>query len=106
MSKTYLIDIDQTISKTDGLAYERAEPILNNINTVNRLFDEGNTIIIWTGRGLSKGPEESLKIMQMTRNQLRKWNVKFHKFIQKPVDFDFVIDDKAIESHTFFSKQA
>ena len=37
---------------------------------------------------------------KMTRNQLKKWNVRYHKLIFGKPSFDMFIDDKAL----FFKK--
>ena len=37
---------------------------------------------------------------KMTRNQLKKWNVKYHKLIFGKPSFDMFIDDKTL----FFKK--
>lgn len=37
---------------------------------------------------------------EMTKNQLKKWNVKYHKLIFGKPSFDMFIDDKAL----FFKK--
>ena len=44
-SKTYVIDIDGTIFKTEGMDYENSVPIPERIAKINQLYDEGNTII-------------------------------------------------------------
>ena len=44
---TYVFDIDGTLcTKTDG-DYTKAEPYKNRIKTINRLYDEGKTIILF-----------------------------------------------------------
>ena len=44
------------------------------IKLVNKLFDEGNTIIIDTARGSVSGKNYFF----FTVNQLKSWGVKFH----------------------------
>ena len=53
--KVIYVDIDETIcnreSSTDfGVVhdYTKAEPIQENIDKINKLYDEGNTIVYWT----------------------------------------------------------
>ena len=57
------VDIDGTIctlNNSDGenkdqsfdpAGYEDAQPIYENIDKINKLYDEGHTIIYWTARG-------------------------------------------------------
>jgi len=100
---TYLIDIDNTICQTDGLKYEESKPYISRIEKINELYDSGNKIVVWTGRGISLSPEECLKVRAMTYEQLKSWGLKFHSLIMKPVNFDLVIDDKSIDPDSFFS---
>ena len=59
--KVIYVDIDETIcnreSSTDfGTThdYTKAKPIQNNIDKINQLYDQGNTIVYWTARGSRK----------------------------------------------------
>jgi len=46
------VDIDETICRYDGpREYPSAIPIREHINKINKLYDEGNTIVYWTARG-------------------------------------------------------
>ena len=49
--KIYYVDIDGTICNNTNGMYSKAQPIKENINTVNTLYDNGNTIIYWTAEG-------------------------------------------------------
>jgi hypothetical protein len=93
------IDIDNTICKTKDTNYRDATPLINRITKINHLYEEGHTIIYWTGRGSSTGKDWT----EITKNQLELWNVKYHKLLfNKPV-YDLFIDDKNINSETFFN---
>ena len=50
MSLVYCFDLDNTLCNTEGNYYE-SYPIQSRIDKVNKLYDEGNTIIIDTARG-------------------------------------------------------
>ena len=85
------IDIDETICNTsENRDYTLSEPIRENIEKANKLYDEGHTIIYWTARGSGTGINWS----KVTENQFQKWGVKYHglKF-GKPI-YDLFIDDK------------
>jgi hypothetical protein len=85
-------DIDGTICTTEG-GYDNAKPIPENIAKINKLYDEGNIIIYWTGRGGNTG----INWCELTGKQLIEWGCKFHDVImrQKPA-WDLLIDDKSI----------
>lgn len=93
----YCFDLDGTLcSLTDG-QYEVAEPFVDRIRHVNKLFDEGHTIKIFTARGAtSKVPRQSL-----TERQLEEWGVRHHELIMGKPDADLFIDDKAVHSDSF-----
>ena len=85
------VDIDNTICKTEGTDYQDAEPIMENIKKINKLFEDGNEIKYWTARGsVSK-----LNFYDLTLNQLEKWGCKFHTLSvgEKPY-YDLLICDK------------
>jgi hypothetical protein len=93
---TYYVDIDETICKTPGdinvaRDYSKAVPIKEEIEKINRLFDEGHTIIYWTSRGAGSGKDWYM----ITYRQLKEWGAKFHMLrTDKPL-YDCIVDDKA-----------
>ena len=93
------VDIDETIciSPADS-DYAKAKPIEKNINKINKLYDEGNTITYWTARGTGSG----IDWRDVTEKQFDKWGVKYHDLkFGKPI-YDLFVDDKNINSETFF----
>ena len=85
------VDIDNTICKTEGNDYINSKPISDNIEKINKLYNEGNTIIYWTARGaVSK-----IDYTDLTLNQLIEWECLFHdlKMNTKPA-YDLLICDK------------
>lgn len=92
------VDIDNTITTTIDANYTEAISIPKRIEKINKLYDEGNTIIYWTARGtLSQKP-----FFELTLKQLNEWGCKFHELrMGKPV-YDLFIDDKNINSEEFF----
>ena len=96
------VDIDGTICTNTEGEYEKAKPFKQNIEKINKLYDEGNTIIYWTARGGSEKSRKSGKCYyDFTWKQLESWGCKFHdlstgtkgKYLKPP--YDMVIDDKA-----------
>ena len=51
MSKKYFIDLDNTLCSTEKSDYNNSKPILERIEYVNELKNNGNHITIWTARG-------------------------------------------------------
>ena len=85
------IDIDETICKSpDKPEYATAEPILENIEKANKLYDEGNTIVYWTARGTVTG----LDWREVTEKQFAEWGVKYHDLKFGKPYYDLFIDDK------------
>ena len=86
------VDIDETICFYKGdRNYSEALPIIENIKKVNKLFDDGNTIIYWSARGTVTG----INWYEITKEQLKDWGCKYHDLIvgEKP-DYDLLICDK------------
>ena len=78
--KIIYVDIDETIchreNSTDfGVThdYTKAKPITENIEKINKLYDEGNTIVYWTARGSRK----QIDWTELTTNQLSEWGAPF-----------------------------
>lgn len=93
------VDIDDTIadydikdSKTD---YYKARPISINIDKINKLYDEGNTIVYYTARG-SVNTDLREEYTLLTKKQLSEWGAKYHKLSvgEKPA-YDLLICDKS-----------
>ena len=104
--KIFVFDIDGTICSNTYGEYEKAEPIKARINTINTLYDSGNTIIFQTARGMgSTGSNSQLAIekwLDFTISQLNAWGVKYHKlFLGKPAG-DIYVDDKGQNDILFF----
>ena len=99
-NKRALVDIDETICfYEDKRMYELAIPNRDNINKINKLYEEGWYITYWTARG----GHSKIDYYDLTEKQLDDWGCKYHEIITgysssgneiKP-SFDLVIDDKA-----------
>lgn len=86
------VDIDNTICETINGDYENAIPIIENINKINKLYKEDNTIIYWTSRGVLTG----IDWFEMTKNQLMNWGCLYHQLeLIKPF-YDLLICDRSI----------
>ena len=96
----YCFDLDGTICDTPlrpsdlKPGYLEATPFPFMVEQVNRLYDEGNYIIIMTARGRGSGIDWT----EWTTKQLNMWGVKYHELepmFHKPTA-DIFIDDKGI----------
>ena len=91
--KIIYVDIDETICETpQPRVYSNAKHINENIAKINKLYDEGNTIVYWTARG----SRTNINWYDLTFKQLTEWGAKFHELrVDKPY-YDLFIDDKNI----------
>ena len=101
--KTYIFDMDETfcssIKKNNKNYYiDNLVPNKQMIILINKLYNNGNKIIIMTGRGSITG----IDWKEETEKQLKVWGVKYHelRFIKKPLDYLYV-DDKACSPEEF-----
>jgi hypothetical protein len=94
----YCFDLDGTLCTNTEGDYEKALPFENRISRVNRLFEEGNEITIFTARGSETG----IDWYKLTETQLKSWGVKYSRLILgKPFAHQY-IDDRAISDTDFF----
>jgi len=98
----YAFDIDNTLVHTVGNDYQNSTPIQHRINRVNDLFDEGNTIYLFTARGMASGKDH----YELTAKQMQDFGVKHHRIIMGKPDVDLFVDDKAISVHEWDRKQS
>ena len=88
----YAFDIDNTLVTTNGSDYEHCVPIQHRIDRVNRLFEEGHTIYLFTARGMTSGKD----LYEFTANQMQNFGIKYHQLIMGKPNVDVFVDDKAI----------
>ena len=107
----YCIDIDGTICQKlcelQGDDYRDSKPHKERIEKVNELYEEGNTIIYQTARGMGRHDNNPQKAIQefyaLTDEQLKSWGCKYHMlFLGKPAGAVYV-DDKGINDEDFFT---
>lgn len=89
-----VFDIDGVIAKLrSDNDYALAEPDAEMIETVNRLYDCGNTIILFTARGSMTGIDWEA----ITKKSLGEWGVKYHELKFGKPGADFYIDDRMLD---------
>ncbi len=93
------VDIDETICfyekeiALDGKKdYGKAIPCQENIDKINKLWDEGNTIVYWTARGSRSGIDWT----EFTREQLTSWGCKFHDLKCNKPYYDKFVEDRSV----------
>jgi len=104
----YCFDIDGTLCHTPNNTkgkpdYENAQPFPFMVEQVNRLYDEGNYIIMQTARGKSSGIDHT----DLTKKQLGDWGYKYHELFpmfSKPTA-DIFIDDRGVNAIEWLSQQ-
>jgi cytidyltransferase-like protein len=95
----YCLDIDGTLCYTPNNElgkpdYVNSKPFPFMVQQVNRLYNDGNYIIIQSARGKGSGIDWT----DFTKQQLDKWGYKYHELFPmfcKPTA-DIFIDDKGI----------
>tara|TARA_R110000824_G_scaffold327536_2_gene514381 strand:+ start:25 stop:327 length:303 start_codon:yes stop_codon:yes gene_type:complete len=96
------VDIDETICDYEGERnYPDAVPMVGNINKINRLYEDGNTIVYWTARGSVTG----IDWLDVTEKQLASWGVKYHELKMGKPHYDLFICDKAVNTTDFFDEK-
>ena len=97
----YVFDIDGTIcTLVENADYQNAKPLESRIEKLNKLFDNGHTIKLFTARGTQTGIDWT----DITTKQLQEWGAKHHQVILGKPHFDLYICDKSINSSVFFEE--
>jgi hypothetical protein len=97
--KIIIFDIDKTICKTNNLNYHLSKPIKNKILLINKLYEKGHIIKLFTSRYMGRHNENvnliKKKFYNKTEKQLKGWGLKFHELIMGKPLYDIFVDDKA-----------
>jgi len=89
----FVFDIDGVIAKIQkDNNYSCAEPNTEMISLINKLYQMGNEIILYTARGYVTG----IDWRDVTVNQLKNWGLCYHELHFGKPNSDFYIDDKMI----------
>ena len=96
----YCFDIDGTICSTN-CEYKDSVPYQEVIDWINKKYDEGHSITLFTSRGTSSG----LDWFEFTEKQVNDWGIKYHELkLGKPA-YDLFIDDRAINNKDWYKKE-
>lgn len=85
----YAVDIDGILCEISTLPFIQRQPITKNIVAINRLYDQGHTIILHTAR-LNEDRFD-------TEYWTRLHGIKYHAIVYNKLKADFYIDDHNIE---------
>ena len=103
--KIFCFDLDNVLCKSKTSNYKQSIPIKKNINVVNKLFEEGHYIKIFTARYMARNRNNAYNAkkqgLNLTKSQLKNWKVNYHELIFGKPSFDIYIDDKSF----FFDKK-
>ncbi len=92
--KRFVIDIDGVIAQIQPqLDYAQAKPNEPMIKAINKLYDMGNEIIIFTARGYVTGKNWE----DVTRDQFARWGLKYHELHFGKPNADYYVDDKMFD---------
>lgn len=96
--KTIVIDIDGTICDETRLFDKwNASPMPKAIELVNKLYNEGNIIILFTAR--------HWHMFDMTAAWLKRHNVQYNSLVCGKPAGDYYIDDRSFKSVESFIKE-
>jgi hypothetical protein len=101
-----VFDIDGVLCDEYHPDMGHRQPYVERIAKVNRLYDEGNEIIIFTSRGMrsTNGDQTAsdLKYRDFTEKQLAGWGLKYHKLYFGKPNADAYIDNLNLSHEEFF----
>lgn len=96
----YCVDIDETLCHSIEDDYAHSSPCPAAIAKVNKLFAEGHTIKLFTGRGAW----DRTDWREFTERQLTTWGVRYHELVMGKPHADVFIDDKAVNTADWLSE--
>lgn len=97
--QTFVFDIDGVIARIQPeLDYAKSEPNEKMVEIINRLYDMGNKIVLFTARGYVTGKDWS----EVTRDQMQRWGLKYHELKFGKPNADYYVDDKMLGLEELF----
>ena len=97
--KRFVFDIDGVIAKLEPqLNYAKTSANEKMVRIINKLYDMGNEIVLFTARGYVTGIDWS----ETTKQQLASWGVKYHQLMFGKPNADYYIDDKMLDMNHLY----
>lgn len=102
-----VVDIDDTICTTYDRNFNESIPNLPVINKINKLYEQGWEIVLYTARGgksCKTIEEKEAKYRKVTEDWLKKNNVKYTRLLFGKMNADYYVDDKNISIQEFIER--
>jgi hypothetical protein len=97
---TVCFDIDGVLCDQMEGNYQDAQPHHAMISLVNRLYNRGYKIVLYTSRFMGRAHGNRIEAerigREFTEHQLAGWGVHYHELWMGKPRFDFVIDDRSV----------
>lgn len=94
----FVVDIDGYLVTESSKDVSARHPLKSNVLRVNRLYDRGHTIILFTARGMNSCNNDQLaadeKYREITEAQLESIGVKYHSLMFGKPNADVYLDNK------------
>lgn len=106
--KTIVVDIDDTISFTYNRDFDNSVPNQQVIDKINKLYDDGWKIILFTARGgksCKTLEQKEAKYRELTERWLKRHNVKYNELMFGKPNADYYVDDKNISIDEFLLRR-
>ena len=98
--KIICFDLDNVICITKKNYYLKSKPKKKVIKLINYLYFNNFYIKIFTARSMGRFNGNKIKVLrhikELTLQQLKNWNVKYHEMIFFKPSFDIYVDDKSL----------
>ena len=108
-TKIFAFDVDGVICATENGDYAKSIPNQKAIEKINKIYAEGNKVIIFTARymGRTNNNIEKTKSLgyKKTFRQLKNWGLNFHELIMGKPSYDILVDDKAYQYNESWIKK-
>ncbi|NTV78994.1 MAG: acylneuraminate cytidylyltransferase family protein [Clostridiales bacterium] len=97
----FVFDIDGVIAcNRKDLDYSQSEPNEKMIAIINKLYEYGNQIILFTARGYVTG----IDWRQVTEEQMKKWGLHYTELRFGKPNADYYVDDKMLSLDFLYSQ--
>jgi hypothetical protein len=97
---TICFDIDGVLCGQVEGDYQDAPPHRTMIDLLNRLYDRGCKIVLYTSRFMGRAGSDRAEAerigREFTEQQLAGWGVRYHELWMGKPRYDYVIDDRSV----------
>jgi ribonucleotide monophosphatase NagD (HAD superfamily) len=102
-----VFDIDGVLCDEYHSDVNQRNPFTKRIAFVNKLFDDGHEIIVYTSRGMKSTNNDpiasDLKYREITEKQFACWGLKYHKLYFGKPNADMYVDNLNVLMSDFFN---